>query len=797
MLRSLLKRLFHLLGKSDHKLIAVFAASREAYSEAVEYVRAEAPGYPIWLLACSPVDEQIAARCERVLRFPPGPRLLLGAARALWPHWAVLSVVTFTKERGYRSLKAAPLLVPPWKLLIMNEHGDFFNAFPLGLAYHGLRRALDKTRARDLFWKITWALIEPLLRFTSTPWRHPVMRAGALGPPPALCPGIEVWAPKHRQSIEAAVARLRLPYQMMPAALPAAAATTNYQYVLAAEEAPAGDLRDLMALLERPDAFAAAFQAGRRGFQRDILPRGPFRQLQPGEATGLIAPLAPVTLIHAGKLAQLGGFPKARSQRCRWLQLYWKAAQAGWRSYCLGSEGAQPRLVPERAFAEAEFCFRLLGEPRAPRQEPASWEAWHGSVCFHPRSAARFRQGKRRILVLSPYLPFPLSHGGAVRILNLARHLSTRWDLLLLSFRERNDSVDYQTLSSLFAHVMVVDQDERSAPEPSSPQQVAQFRSRAMSAAIREAAQHYRPDLLQVEYTQLAGYRAALPHIPAVLVEHDITFHLHEQLFRAASSPPERRRAREEWDRWRRYESQWLPQYEAVAVMSEQEKQMAVEAGARPDRTWVVPNGVDTERFQPASEELAGPPEALFVGSFRHLPNLMGFENLRQQILPRLWRRFPHLLLRVVAGLEHETHWRRFAGRPWPPPDLDRRITVEGFVEDLRSHYRRAQLVVVPLPVSAGTNIKVMEALSCGKPVVSTPVGCAGLELKGEEEILIAGGAEAFAAAIERLLEQPGLARRIGEQGRRVALQRFSWERAAARAAEMYEAMWICPPSAP
>lgn len=785
MIRSLLKRFFGLLGKSDHRIIAVYAASGPgSYREAVEYVRAEAPEFPVWLLASGPVDAEVAQKCERVFEFRSGFRLPVRVAQTLWPHWVVLNVVIFTGEPGFGWLKAAPFFVLPGRLLVMNENRDFFDGSPLGLARHLGRRARDRAwtaseTAKDLFlgvfWKLAWTLLDPLLALTAKPWLRPQE-------PPPLLPGGE---PERRQGI--------LTWRRKDGDLDSlAAASTNYKYILVIEEEQEaqGDPANLLAPLERPDTFAAGFQPGRAGFQKDILPRAAFRQLQPGESAAVVAPLADLVLLDAEKLARLGGFPPARSRRCRWLLLYWRAARAGWRCYSVGVERARTPMIPDRAFAEAEFCFRLLGERPRPRPESGSFDARRGSVCCHPRYGRTLRQEARRILVVSPYLPFPLSHGGAVRIFNLARLLSERWDLLLVTFREREDRVDYARLSCWFARVIVVDQDERRARDPSVPEAVAQFRSRAMGAAIREAVENYSPALLQVEYTHLAGYREAAPQTPAVLVEHDVTFSLHEQLYLSAASEGERRRARAEYDRWRRYESHWLKQYDAVAVMSDEEKGKAVAAGAPESRTWVVPNGVDTERFHPAESEAEGSPEILYVGSFRHLPNVLGFEYLRKEVMPGLWARFPDLRLRVVAGPEHERHWRQFAGRPWQAGGAEARIEVEGFVEDLAPYYARARVVAAPLTVSAGTNIKVMEALACGKPVVSTPIGCAGLGLAAGEEILVAAEAAGFRGAIERLLEQDSLRRRMGERARRAAVERFSWERAAQRAAEMYEAVW-------
>jgi glycosyltransferase involved in cell wall biosynthesis len=117
---------------------------------------------------------------------------------------------------------------------------------------------------------------------------------------------------------------------------------------------------------------------------------------------------------------------------------------------------------------------------------------------------------------------------------------------------------------------------------------------------------------------------------------------------------------------------------------------------------------------------------------------------------------------------------------------LERRIQMHGFVEDLRPLYAEAAVVVAPLVVSAGTNIKILEAMACGKPIVSTQPGCSGLELADNADLLIRDGAGPFAAAVNDLLAQPELRRQIGSRARRTVEDRFSWTALAACAMESY-----------
>jgi glycosyltransferase involved in cell wall biosynthesis len=155
--------------------------------------------------------------------------------------------------------------------------------------------------------------------------------------------------------------------------------------------------------------------------------------------------------------------------------------------------------------------------------------------------------------------------------------------------------------------------------------------------------------------------------------------------------------------------------------------------------------------------------------------------------MPEVWRRHPGARLRVVAGPQHEMFRERFRGSA--PGNIDERIHIHGFVADLRPLYAQASVVVVPLAVSAGTNIKVLEAMACGKAIVSTPVGCAGLGLRDGEELLIRQSGD-FAAAVCELLECADLRGELGSVARAAAEQRFSWTAIADRAYSSYLDVW-------
>ncbi len=210
--------------------------------------------------------------------------------------------------------------------------------------------------------------------------------------------------------------------------------------------------------------------------------------------------------------------------------------------------------------------------------------------------------------------------------------------------------------------------------------------------------------------------------------------------------------------------------------MSEQDGALLPQAN-----TAVIPNGVDLGRFQPQFE----PPGArlLFVGSFRHFPNIVAFRFFIEQVWPLLLDRVPDATLTVVAGPDPRLYWREHTGIAELPEY--QRVRMLDFVSDVAPLYAQTNLVLVPTPVSAGTNLKVLEALAMERAVVSTSCGCAGLGLEHGVNVWIADTAQEFADGIAALLADSDLRRRIAECGRRHAEANFNWPRigAAQRAA--------------
>jgi ribosomal-protein-alanine acetyltransferase len=181
----------------------------------------------------------------------------------------------------------------------------------------------------------------------------------------------------------------------------------------------------------------------------------------------------------------------------------------------------------------------------------------------------------------------------------------------------------------------------------------------------------------------------------------------------------------------------------------------------------IIPNGVDVRRFHPQREDSGK--RILFVGSFRHFPNVVAFRWFLEQVWPLVKERVPDAHFVTIAGPTPELYYQHKS----PDPQLE----LHGFVSDVRSFYASANLVVVPTQVSAGTNLKVLEALACERSVVSTTSGCAGLGLRHGTDVWIADDPEAFAEAIELLLKTESMRSNLAQNGRALVERVYDWHR--------------------
>jgi glycosyltransferase involved in cell wall biosynthesis len=283
-----------------------------------------------------------------------------------------------------------------------------------------------------------------------------------------------------------------------------------------------------------------------------------------------------------------------------------------------------------------------------------------------------------------------------------------------------------------------------------------------------------RFDVVNLEFPYLGHYdlRRAPPcerHPPLVVDSHEIAYDLARQFARTGGNLGRRLYSGTNWRKLRREELATYRGADGVCVCSTADERRLLDQ-VPGVRTTIIPNAADVEYYQPRSTD---PPSdgrtVVYFGLLSTIPNIDGVVHFVEEIWPR------------IAELDPEARCKIIGGRP--PPSLlalaGPRVELTGFVSDLRPHLAAAAAVVVPLRLGGGTRLKIVEAMAMGKAIVSTSLGTEGIEAVPGRDILVEDQPAAFADAVHRLLAEPGLAARIGQSARQLAVDRYSWSEAA------------------
>ena len=199
--------------------------------------------------------------------------------------------------------------------------------------------------------------------------------------------------------------------------------------------------------------------------------------------------------------------------------------------------------------------------------------------------------------------------------------------------------------------------------------------------------------------------------------------------------------------------------------------QAASEGVARRGR--VIPNGVDGRYWHPQTDVSRS--GAVFIGRLGYLPNELAAMWIIEQLAPALREECPF----VIVGEAPGKRLRALASR-------QRTVQVLGYQEDVRPLLWGAKVAVVPIRIAVGIQNKVLEALSCGVPVVVSDVVARRLALNSDYGVFAANSAADFAACIRWVLDNYPEAKGRALRGRQEVVARFSWEQAVASLEDGY-----------
>jgi len=273
-------------------------------------------------------------------------------------------------------------------------------------------------------------------------------------------------------------------------------------------------------------------------------------------------------------------------------------------------------------------------------------------------------------------------------------------------------------------------------------------------------------DIVHFDTLILAQFKNIIPRtIPWVLVNHNVESILIRRRALKEKSILKILYIYIQYLKLKKYERTNCPKAHANVVVSQKDKE-DLEIIAQNSRYYVVENGVDTAYFN--KQGINKKKDILImVGGWSWLPNYDSFKLFYHKIYPLIKKDIPNTILWIVGAN--------------PTQDMldiekkDASVKIYGLVDDVRPLYEQASVFLVPLRIGGGTRLKILDALSMEKSIVTTSIGCEGILVEDRVHLFIADTPEDFAQKTITLLKDEQLNERLGKNGRKLMLEKYDW----------------------
>lgn len=359
-----------------------------------------------------------------------------------------------------------------------------------------------------------------------------------------------------------------------------------------------------------------------------------------------------------------------------------------------------------------------------------------------------------------------------MKIYNLARLMRDAHEIHLIAIAENGADLSYKAeLEQVFHKVDFV-----YVPKWKSilnvlagifsniPLQVAYFKSKKFSALLHAKIEEEQYSVIHVQHLRMSQFIQSQDRSHAVLDLPD-AFSLYwkrraekaDHIFKAWF-------ARMEYRRLLSYEKKVLPGFPLNLVCSPEDKKHLEENTHA--HIQVLPNGVDVDLFTREADSKIIPNRILFTGNMDYEPNVDAVCYFVEEIFPLVLNKIPDAVF-VIAGQRPVAKVRKLA---------DSNVIITGFVENMSTEYSKASVVVAPLRFGAGTQNKVLEAMSIGVPVVCTEIGFLGLGVESGQGAILAADKASFAREVVQILNNLEYRNRISKTGRDIIVSIFSWQ---------------------
>src|SRR3989344_967311 len=394
-----------------------------------------------------------------------------------------------------------------------------------------------------------------------------------------------------------------------------------------------------------------------------------------------------------------------------------------------------------------------------------------------------------KILMLTPYLPYPPASGGQIRTLYLLKYLGQNHDITLVSlYKDAHEKSYADHLKSYCKEIYLCKRAEKpwqikiilKSIFSALPFLIVRNFSQEAKTIIEKLLKEKQFDVIHAETFYI------MPHIPktdvpVLLVEQTIEYKVYQHFI---STLPFYFRLPLSVDifKLKKWETFYWRKAELVATVSESDKNEIKKLTS--EKNVVIPNGAGDEMFVDQFPSInQNNPRLLFVGNFFWLQNVEAAKSLIHKIFPKLHVELPQAQL-IIAGQNSTKKLGKQANSNIQIIDL-----APDNGETVKKLYHSSTIFIAPIFGPGGTRLKILASMASGLPVISTKVGVEGLAVKESQHVLIAKDENEFVHKTLAILKNETQYKAIQKNAFSLVKQHYSWKAIAQKLENVYRSI--------
>lgn len=394
-----------------------------------------------------------------------------------------------------------------------------------------------------------------------------------------------------------------------------------------------------------------------------------------------------------------------------------------------------------------------------------------------------------KILMLTPYLPYPPVGGGQTRSYNLIKYLGKKHQITLFSLIK--DSSEKKYVSEMNKYCTKVKVFQRPQKPwtlknilrtgfSSYPFLVVRNFTEGVKEEVEKELKNVNYDLIHAENFYVMPY-IPKTHIPTVLTEQTIFYKVYQHYVETLPGIKKILKPLLYIDvyKLKNWEMHYWKQANYISAVSEDDRKLITKLSGR-EQVYIIPNGVDYAQYSKKVYKRSTKPLILFGNAdFHWMQNKEGAQILLDEIWPIINKKMPEARLWITGKIAPKV-LSEYLKHP--------SIKIEEIsVDKSREPYQKSWILIAPMKSGGGSRTKLFEAMASGLAIVATTQGVEGIGVTNNKEALVSDDYERLANYAIKILKDKKLRENLGENARNLVKRKYAWENSARELDRMYK----------